>query len=125
MTTDQGIPVEAELTLFRPMLGKRRRGARRFRCGLATIGKLHFPDSGDTSDACVYNLSETGIGLNMNSSLAVDTEMIIHLRLPTSRESLKLSARVVHATQEVDRSWRVGCVFAEPLTEEVVEAMLE
>lgn len=123
---EQSIPVEAELTLFRPRLSNlKRRGARRFRCGLATIGKLHFPNESTTLEACVYNLSQTGVGLNLAAPLEVGRDLVIQVRVPGSRDSMRVSARVVHCTQEVDRSWRIGCAFAEPISPEVLEALLE
>ena len=64
------VPIEAELTLFRSKLNKvRRRTAERYRCALASAGKLFFPGTGETMTAWLNNLSVTGIGLNLPRSL--------------------------------------------------------
>lgn len=119
------IPLEAELTLFRNKLsGFKRRRSRRFRCGLATLGRIQFANRGDLLDAFVYNLSENGIGLNMTESLESGQEIMIRIRVASEPEPYQLDAVVVHCTQEVDRSWRVGCEFPNPLSPDVVDKIL-
>lgn len=117
------IPLEGELTLFRNQLtGFKRRRARRFRCGLATIGKIQFPGKDDSADAFVYNLSETGIGLNMTGPLEDGQEIVIRIR--AANMTYQLNARVVHSTEELDRTWRVGCEFATNLPADDLERIL-
>jgi len=118
------IPIEAELTLFRPKFNKvRRRTAERYRCALATAGKLYFPGSGETMTAWLNNLSVTGIGLNLPRSLDAGQELVIQVRIEGGAP-VKLPARVVHATAEVDGTWRVGCTFDVPLAADVLESLL-
>src|SRR5436309_3309725 len=58
--TESTVPIEAELTLFRPKFNKvRRRTAERYRCALASAGTLCFPGSGETMTAWLNNLSVT------------------------------------------------------------------
>ena len=51
---DPVAPAEAEFTLFRNKLfGIKRRTTERYRCALATSGRLYFPGTGDTMVAWV------------------------------------------------------------------------
>src|SRR3954454_18628749 len=110
---DSTIPVEAELTLFRPKLNKiRRRNAERYRCALASAGTLSFPGSGETMTAWLNNLSVTGIGLNLPRSLDAGQALLIQVRVENG-PPVRLAAHVVHSTAEVDGTWRVGCAFDE------------
>lgn len=119
------IPLEGDLTLFRDKLvALKRRQARRFRCGLATLGKVQFPGKDNSADAFVYNLSESGIGLNMSEPLESGKIIIIRIRVSEEPQPYLLNARVVHSTQEVDCTWRVGCEFGEPLGPDLLEKIL-
>ena len=118
------VPIEAELTLFRPKFNKvRRRTAERYRCALASAGKLYFPSTGETMTAWLNNLSITGIGLNLPRALDAGMELVIHVRIEGG-VPVKLPAKVVHSTWEIDGTWRVGCHFDTPLTDEVLESLL-
>ena len=104
---DQAIPVEAEFTLLKKQLVKiKRRGSVRYRCNLATLGRLFFPGSGTSEEAWAQNLSETGIGLCLNHPLEPGTVLVIH------------------ATLQGDGSWRVGCEFSRKLTGEEMDSLL-
>src|SRR5262245_60809105 len=125
-TPSPSIPIEAELTLFRNKLsGFKRRKSRRFRCNLATIGRVQFPDKDISHDAFVYNLSEGGIGLNMSQPLEDGQEIVVRIRIPGETDPARFPARVVHATQEVDRTWRIGCEFHEAISADVLDKILE
>ena len=118
------IPVEAEFTLLKKQLhGIKRRVSTRYRCHLATLGRLIFPASGESADVWVHNLSDSGIGLNFSRSLEAGTPLVIRLR-GSEGLTLQLPARVVHATQEVDGTWRIGCQFENKLSYEELEALL-
>jgi hypothetical protein len=122
---EHNLPVEAEFTLLKKNLVKiRRRTSVRYRCSLATLGRLFFPSTGESQDAWVQNLSDCGVGLNLNQPLEVDTAVLIRLTGTTKDVTLKLPARVAHSTREVDGSWRVGCEFQSKLNPEVLEALL-
>jgi hypothetical protein len=121
---DSTVPIEAELTLFRPKVHKvRRRTAERYRCALATSGTLHFPGSGERLTAWLNNLSVTGIGMNLPRSLDAGQALLIQVRVEDGNP-VRLAARVVHSTAEVDGTWRVGCVFDAPLSQDVLESLL-
>jgi len=116
--------VEAEFTLLRKAYhGLRQRMAQRYRCPLATLGRLSFPD-GTTEEAWAHNLSETGIGLNMTRALDAGTPLLIRLRASGRDGTVALPARVVHSTPEVDGSWRIGCLFEDRLEPETLDALL-
>jgi hypothetical protein len=119
------VPVEAEFTLLRSHLSAiKRRASVRYRCNLATFGRVFFPASGATLDTWIHNLSHTGIGINLGCALEVGTAVVIRLKGPSEQGTLELTARVVHATQEVDGTWRVGCRFENKLSHEELDALL-
>ena len=123
--TESTVPIEGELTLFRPKFNKvRRRTAERYHCALASAGKLYFPGSGETMTAWLNNLSSTGIGMNLSRSLDAGQELVIQVRIEGGAPPVRLTARVVHATSEVDGTWRIGCVFVAPLADDVLESLL-
>jgi hypothetical protein len=116
--------VEAEFTLLkRHFSGIKRRAAQRYRCPLATLGRITLPD-GNQEDAWAHNLSESGIGLNLSHSLEPGTGVLIRLRAAGKPGTLTVAASVVHSTEEVDGSWRIGCRFADHLSPEQVDAFL-
>jgi hypothetical protein len=121
---NQTIPPEAEFTLLNKNLRENKvRSGVRYRCALATIGQLVFPD-GESQDAWICNLSRRGIGLNLNQALEPDTTLQIKLKSPVNSKSVKLPAKVIHATPEADGTWRVGCELLEPLTPEMLDELL-
>jgi hypothetical protein len=121
---EQAIPVEAEFTLLKKQLVKiKRRASVRYRCNLATLGRLLF-GNGDTREAWAQNLSDRGIGLSLASPLPEGTQVVVRLSGHDQRSVVCLEARVVHATQQVDGSWRVGCEFSRQLTCDEMEALL-
>jgi hypothetical protein len=123
--SDQIIPVEAEFTLLKSNFVKiKRRTTVRYRCNLATLGYVFFPDTGEALEAWVHNLSESGIGLNLSRTLAEGTPVVVRLTGSTENMTLKVPARVVHATKELDGTWRIGCVFTGKLTAEVLDSLL-
>jgi len=120
------IPVEGELTLFRPKKFKiKKRVETRYRSGPATLGKVTFPQNDQVLEAVVHNISRTGIGLNMPFAVEVGQEIAITIRTGLLKPPQRLVGRIVHATEEVDKSWRVGCEFSEPLNEVLLEELLE
>jgi hypothetical protein len=124
LMADQITNVEAEFTLFKqPFSGLKKRLAQRYRCPLATLGRLSFAD-GTAEEAWAHNISESGIGLNLTHPLEAGTNVLVRLRGSSRNGAVALPARVVHATQELDGSWRVGCAFESKLQPEVLDALL-
>ena len=129
------IPVEGDFTLFAPKTSNQGlRRSRRYRCPLATVGKVRLSDKQETNqacnkdvdllNACVLNVSKTGVGLSMSEPLEVGAEIELLLRLQGGKSRTSFAVRVIHATQEADRTWRIGCVFESPLTTELLELFL-
>lgn len=119
------IPIEAELTLFRSQLAAlQRRRDRRYRCGLATTSKLHCTDSGKILGAWVFNLSRSGVGLEMAQPLDPGQQVEIHLKTTNNDTPVKLAGHVIHATPVANGAWRVGCRFAEKLSADALESLL-
>jgi hypothetical protein len=117
-------PARAEFTFEREQLvGMQRRTAVRYRCALATVGRLELADGG-ILETWILNLSETGIGLNLPHPLEAGTPVVIHLRGPAAGATVALAARVVHATPEPDASFRIGCAFVERLKPDALAALL-
>jgi hypothetical protein len=122
---DRTIPLEAQIALVRQKLGKaERRRHKRYRCSLATTGKLYFPVTGDGLTVWVSNLSVGGAGLNSPQPLEEGADVIVTLKVTSQRAVHRVPARVVHVTEEADGSWRIGCEFAEPLAPDVMESLL-
>jgi hypothetical protein len=118
-------PLEAELSVARTQLhAMRRRCNDRYRCALATAGKVAFVDSGETLTAWLSNLSRSGIGLNLARSIEPGVELVIQVRIPGVSEPVRLAARVIHCARELDGSWQVGCAFSAPLSDDALESLL-
>jgi len=122
---NQTIPPEAEFTLLKKNFPDNKvRSGVRYRCALATLGHLYFPDSGENQEAWICNLSRRGIGLNVNQPLVLDTALIIKLKSSLNNKAIKVPARVIHATAEADGTWRIGCEFLEHLTPALLDELL-
>jgi hypothetical protein len=124
MSESEG-PIEAELTLFRPESSKtHRRSTDRYHCAPACAAKLFFPTTGETMVAWLTNLSVTGVALNLPRALEADLELVLQVRVADGGSPVRLAATVVHSTCEVDGTWRVGCVFPAPLSDDLLESLL-
>src|SRR5690349_13017105 len=122
--TESLIPARAEFTLREEqVVGMQRRTAVRYRCAIATAGRLSFA-AGEALDTWIVNLSEAGIGLNLARPLERGTALVVHMRGPATSAEVALPARVVHATEEADGSWRVGCQFDQRLKPDALAALL-
>jgi PilZ domain len=123
--SDSTGPIEAELTVLRTQLtAQRRRANGRYRCALASAGKVVFDATGETMTVWLSNLSITGVAIHLPRALEADEPLMIQVRVPGRAEPIRLAAKVVHCTCEVDGSWRVGCVFTAPLSDEALESLL-
>lgn len=114
--------VEAEFTLLKrngPVAGMR--AARRYKCMLGVLGKMIRPDLPE-EEVWIHDLSKEGVGLNVSE--APDIGSPIDLRVRIGSEKRLLRATVVHATPQVDGTFRVGCRFDVKITAEDLEALL-
>src|SRR5271155_4501175 len=110
--TESKVAIEAEFTLLRKqMQGMKKRKLERFRCPIAAMGKLQFPGCSDRLDVWVINLSKGGIGINLSQPINSGAEVTICLKSDTQKTLFQKNSRVIHSTQQIDGSWRVGCEF--------------
>jgi hypothetical protein len=118
------IPVmEAEFTLMRRRFKQAGlRSSQRYRCPLATLGRLIFPGEDKSEDVWVQDLSKIGVGLGLNRALEVSTAL--RVRLKAEAQVIEVDAVVAHSTQLIDGTWRVGCAFGRKLTAEELETLL-
>ena len=117
------LPIEADLTVLRSQLPTKRRQSRRFRCNLATMAKLRTDDSPDPKTTWAYNLSTGGVGLNVPEPIDAGRHVTIQFRV-SEKDVKTVPARVVFCRQEIDQSWRVGCAFIEPISQDLMDALL-
>jgi hypothetical protein len=122
----QSILPEKEFTILfrRPLLRQEYRAAKRYCCGRAPV-LVHVLLEPEDREAWASNLSETGIGLNLPYRLEVGSAVVLRLRggwWPA--KSVSMPARVIHATEQEDGTWQVGCAFERRLDAETVEALL-
>jgi PilZ domain len=120
---EQVLPIEADLTLLRSQMPTKRRKTRRFRCNLATMAKLQVGEPPDIKVAWAYNLSLGGVGLNSSEPLEVGQDVTIHFRLG-GQDVNSMPARVVFCHHEIDKSWRIGCEFHRPISQETLDTLL-
>jgi hypothetical protein len=121
--SEKMLPIEADLTLLRSQMPAKRRQTRRFRCNLATMAKLQRAGSAETEVTWAYNLSQGGVGLNAPTALEVGQEVIIHFRLQ-EKEVKTIPAKIIFCRLEVDRSWRIGCAFPGPISQDILDSLL-
>ena len=123
--TESKVAVEAEFTLLRnQMQGVRRRKRERFRCPIAAMGKLQFPGRNDKLDVWVINLSKGGIGINVSHPLDAGAEVTIYLKSDDQKTLVHRNSRVVHSTQQIDGSWRIGCEFMTEMSDDELDTLL-
>jgi hypothetical protein len=116
--------IEAEFTLLKakgPASGMR--AAPRYRCPLATLGRIHFPACDTSEEAWIHDLSKVGAGLILERPL--DAGEAVNLKLRGENGVLvDIAATVIHSTPQVDGTWRVGCSFGRKLSSEERDLLL-
>ena len=113
--------LEAEFTFLRPK-SSGMRGAQRYRCPLATLGRAFFPAEGGSEQAWIHDVSKIGIGLILNRCLESGTSLVV--RFKGAGKILEVAATVAHSTPQADGSYRVGCTFARKLTADERDLLL-
>ncbi|MBI3410930.1 MAG: PilZ domain-containing protein [Planctomycetes bacterium] len=96
----------------------------RYRCRPASFGKLCIPHTKDTLLVLVQNISRKGIGLYLPHPLKGGAHATILLRIAGERTPHRFSLRLVHCTQEVNRSWGIGCEFFEAISTDLLDNLL-
>jgi len=88
------------------------------------MGKLHFPNSSERLDVWVINLSKGGIGINLSHPLESGAQVTICLKSDDQKTLFQKNSRVIHSTQQVDGSWRIGCEFDEQMSDDELDTLL-
>ena len=89
-------------------------------CHPVTVGPQGKPER--TWSGKVRDLSAAGIGLSMSQCFELGAELIAELSAKPNA-TLLLPVRVVHATQDKNGLWLIGCEFMFPLTEDERRAL--
>ena len=108
----------------RPLVRNERRTARRYLCPPAALVQLDLIQAGNSLEGWAANLSEEGVALSLLQPLEIGSSLIVRMRGCQPLPAVVAPARVVHATKEIDGSWRIGCKFEKPLDPETVDALL-
>jgi hypothetical protein len=120
----QLVPLPAEIAVVPRSQWNRRRGGPRYHCGPATLGRVTTLQPFLTHRGWILDLSTSGAGLLLMVPLAVDTLFVLHLKSTSGDRRYELPGRVVHATTQLAGDWLIGCVFADPLTADDLDALL-
>ena len=72
----------------------------------------------------VRDISTSGIGLVSRAPVAPGKFFAIELQNNAGGESVRLRAKIVHATRQDERSWLLGCMFTRELSAEELTALL-
>lgn len=114
--------VEAEFTLLkRNGPGAGMRTARRYKCMLGVLGKMIRPNLPD-EEVWIHDLSKEGVGLNVDHAPEIGSPIALRVRIGSEKKVFR--AIVVHATAQVDGTFRVGCRFDRKISAEDLEALL-
>lgn len=94
-----------------------RRGTPRFRSGHVTFFRAVGARSGESELATVLDISATGIGLLVRSSINKGSILVIELNSTVREIRHQRLARVTHVTDQGDGSVLIGCEFASRLSD--------
>jgi hypothetical protein len=103
--------------------GLNRRARLRYRCSPPDTGRAFFANSSKSVDGAVIDLSLGGVGLILDSYVEPGTLVRIEMGDGGKETCADLVAHVSHATRLEDDSWRCGCEWVHPLTEEELQAL--
>jgi len=101
-----------------------RRATVRYRCALATTGKVYSAEDHEFVRAWIIDLSLRGIGMQLARPLELGRHLVIVIRNNDNTNSMEFSARVVHCHQLPHDEWLIGGEFTIPLTPEELEQFL-
>jgi hypothetical protein len=101
-----------------------RRAAPRYPLNLQTIGHVLGPRGHVPWVAQITDISATGIGLIFSSPIKAGTVLVITLQGANHKLSRPIPVRVMHATRQDDKTWRLGCAFVRKVNEEDLQGLL-
>jgi hypothetical protein len=112
------------LTLAR-YAGVERRCAVRHVCRAADWAvAVEVSDQEERWPAIVRDVSVTGMGLVVAKLCDPGTLLEVEVEGTTRASLSRLSVRVVHVRKQADRSWLLGCLLAEQLSADELDALL-
>jgi hypothetical protein len=118
------VPLPAEVDVVARSQWERRRGGPRYRCGPGTLGRVTTLKPLQTLRGWIVDLSTRGAGLLLTQPLAADTLLVLSLKSTSGDKGYELAGRVIHSTIQSAGDWLIGCLFADPLTPEDLDALL-
>lgn len=74
--------------------------------------------------ACINNISKGGLCLIAYEKFEPGTELTIGLTSTTENFLPPLKVRVVHATEQSNGTWTIGCAFTRKLSEAELQGLL-
>jgi hypothetical protein len=101
-----------------------RRAFVRYQCGPATPGRVAVAGVEEWQPTWVLDLSLGGVGLLLSRPLESGLVLTLHLRSDSQNITYEFPARTCHVSRQPDGDWVVGCQFEQPLTDEVLDALL-
>jgi hypothetical protein len=101
-----------------------RRAAQRYPLSLQTTGHILGPRGHVPWVAQITDISATGIGLTFTSRIKPGTVLVITLQSANHKLSRPIPIRVMHATPQDDKTWRLGCAFVRKVSEEDLHTLL-
>lgn len=96
----------------------------RYRCALATAGKVYAVNTEEPMRGWVLNLSHSGAGFSTTRPLPPGKKVVFEMKGLSSREKYEIPAQVVHTTQQISGDWLVGLKFDNPMSNEVLDDLL-
>lgn len=103
--------------------GEERRTAVRQPCQEETLTVVVY-DGSESRWARAENISRSGINLSVCRPFEPGTALSLCLRSRPGRIVLERTVRVVHARQQADGIWCIGCAFEEPLSQEELQILV-
>jgi hypothetical protein len=116
--------MDIEITSFRNQLNSQLRREKRYRCPLATIAYAR-PQNGEVEERIVWlaNVSKNGLAFIAETPFQAGDALILRARSLGAETLLQL--RVVHATQQPNGDWIMGCLLDRPLTDDEIDRLLQ
>ena len=87
------------------------------------MAKFRLPDEAQSKIAWAYNLSRGGVGLNSPEPIDEGQQIIINFRIDGKDLGI-MPATVVFCRLEIDESWRIGCAFLKPISQDALDVLL-
>ena len=118
------VPLPAEVDVVARSQWERRRQGPRYRCGPASVGRVTTLKPSQSHRGWILDLSTHGVGLLLTQPLAAGTLLLLHLKSTSGDRCYELAGQVIHSTTQTDGDWLIGCLFADPLTPDDLDALL-